>query len=186
MIKMPVGAKIPPHWISAVESTEQGTTMIIPMPARSSKTDELYSVFMLCETRELRCDCLGFQTHKHCFHVKWLPLACYKPGRKRGAQDTQLEAYYSLAPEVLADSQLAVYSTLVKAGRPLSDSQIVQRSHKRIQNVTARRNELMDFSLVREAGEAKDPISNVMVKLWEAVGCDVVAGLLGRPQEAAA
>lgn len=186
MIKMPVGAKIPPHWIETVESTDRGTTMIIPMPARSSKTNELYSVFMHCETRELRCDCLGFQHHGVCFHVKWLPLACYKPGRKRGSQDTSRDAYYSLAPDALADSQLAVYTALLEAGQPLSDSQIVQRSHKRIQNVTARRNELMDASLVREAGEAKDPISGVTVKLWEAVSCESFMGVMGRAQGAAA
>jgi len=163
MIKMPVAARIPVHWISAID----GCTMIIPMPARSSKTQELYSVFMGMETRVLRCDCLGFQRWGKCFHVNWLPLACYKYARRRGVQDNQLEVYYALAPEVLADGQRKVYSTLQDNG-PLTDSQICERSGKRIQFVTARRNELMDAALVREAGRVLDPVTNVTVHQWEA------------------
>ena len=160
--KMPVAARIPRHWIGAVD----GWVMIIPMPARSSRTQELYSVFMDMRTRELRCDCPS--PRLRCFHINWLIRACYKYRRSKGVQDTSLEAYFSLAPEVLADRQREIYLELKGSG-PLTDRQLSERLERGRHLITARRNELMDDGLVKEEGMILDPVSNVTVHLWGAV-----------------
>ena len=163
MITMPVSARIPPHWISAVD----GSTMIIPMPARSSRTQELYSVFMDMRTRELKCDCRGFRVRGRCFHVNWLIRACYKRRRTKGVQDSSLEAYFSLAPEVLAERQREIYLVLRDRG-PLTDRQLAELLGRERHTIPARRNELLDDGLVQDAGRVLDPVSNITVHLWGA------------------
>jgi predicted transcriptional regulator len=83
-------------------------------------------------------------------------------------QQTSIESYLKLDGECLGRMQTLVLE-YIRANPGCSDRQISEALSIRINQVTGRRNELVEFGFVLENGKKADVITNQTVLTWKAV-----------------
>lgn len=164
-IVMPPDANIPYEWQNGID---QGRMSII-VPSWSRKDKMSYLVLLDLKTRELVCECKGFELRRDCHHVRGVKWFCAQPMyRRRGVQRTSLEAYFTLTDRQIGDSQRMVLKVITDLG-PISDKQIAMVLGWPINTVTPRRGELVEMGRVRYDSEGLDKDTNRTVMLWKAV-----------------
>ena len=149
-MQMPLDSNIPYEW--QVGSENGKLAIILPSWSQTDKTSVL--VMMDKTTRELWCECKGFQMRRDCHHIRGLVWFCHKPLRRKGVQRTSLEAWRMLQ-ETLGDHQRKVLKALRELGRA-SNKQISSALGWPINTITPRVKELRDMGLIDYAGEQYD------------------------------
>lgn len=161
VISMPQGANIPKQYI--VEASLEHYKIIVPSRSTPNK---FYHIIMKLDTRQLLCDCAGFQYRGDCAHIRGLIFMCYKrKAKQKGVSDTSLEAFFSLTPDALGQRQRTVYELLAK-NKPMSNKEIAEILHWPINTITPRVKELRDMGLVVEYGVQKCPKTGRSEILW--------------------
>lgn len=162
MVFMPTGANIPEKWIA--RETDRSVTVV--MPSRSVQ-GYVHEVCMQKDSRALSCSCPGFDFNGHCAHTAGLIWVCYKRSRKKGVQDTSIDAYHSFTADELEDRQLAVYKELLSGG-PGSNNELAARLRWPINTITPRVGELREMGVVIEAGRQKSACNRTET-IWMAI-----------------
>lgn len=150
-IIMPPDANIPYEWQTGIDNGR--LNIVVPSWSRTDKMS--YLVLLDLKTRELVCECKGFEARGDCHHVRGLRWFCSTPRRRKGVSRTSLEAYRLLTSEDLGDRQAKVLKAIELLG-PISDKQIGTLLGWPINCVTPRRGELEDMGLIRHVGEQLD------------------------------
>ena len=150
-MQMPLDANIPYEW----QVGSDGKRLIIVVPSWSQVEKTSYAVFMDKQTRELQCECKGFQMRHDCHHVRGLSWFCKMPRKRKGVQPTSLEAYRLLTREMLGERQRLVFKALEVMGMA-SDKELAFALGWPINTITPRRGELEDMGLIDYAGEQFD------------------------------
>lgn len=163
-LTMPIGANIPKEWVTGADL--HGIKIVVPSWSMREE-GAAHMIVMDHGTRELRCDCKGFQYRQDCHHVRGLIWFCFQPAKRRGVQRTSVLSYHQLLDEGLGAKQIAVLELLQQQG-PMTDRQIEKALGWRISSVTGRRNELVDMGAAEIAGRTFDQETNRNVFLWEA------------------
>jgi len=159
-MQMPPNANIPYEW----QVGSEGNRLAIVVPSWSQVDKTSYLILMDKQTRELRCECKGFQIRKDCHHVRGLSWFCKMP-RKRGVQSTSLEAYRLLTREMLGERQRLVFKALEVMGMA-SDKELAFALGWPINTITPRRGELEEMGLVDYAGEQFDSKTQRSEIVW--------------------
>jgi len=162
-MQMPPDANIPYEW--QVGSERNQLAIVVPSWSQVDKTS--YVVFMDKETRELKCECKGFQMRGDCHHVRGLSWFCRKP-RGRGVQRTSLDAYRALTKEALGERQKFVFKALETMGRA-SDKELSFALGWPINTITPRRGELEEMGLIECSGEQLDEKTERHEMIWSVV-----------------
>jgi predicted transcriptional regulator len=81
-------------------------------------------------------------------------------------QQTSIESYIKLDEECLGRMQTLVLA-YIRAHPGCSDREVSEALHLRINQVTGRRNELVEFGLVQENGKKIDVTTNRTVLTWK-------------------
>ena len=163
---LPEEANIPNQWKLAED--EDHATIVFPSWSQENGT---YVSILDKQTRELSCECLGYQFNKVCHHVRGIKWATCKPHKKRGktgVTGTSIASIRSFSPEQLATNQLAVFDTLCKHG-PLSIREISEALRWPEHCVTGRLMEVREMGAVDCAGEKIDQVTGKRVKVWSVV-----------------
>jgi len=161
-MQMPLDANIPYEWQVGNEANVQ--VIVVPSWSQTEKTS--YAVFMDKKTRELKCECKGFQVRGDCHHVRGLKWFCSHPiFRGKGPSKTQLESFHALTKESLAESQNIVLKAIEIIG-PASDRELATVLGWPINREVPRRSEIEDMGLIRCAGEKLDTQTNRSVMVW--------------------
>ena len=138
----------------------------MPSWGQSDKTS--YVIFMDKNTRELRCECKGFEVNHDCHHVRGLIWFCSGPRHKRkGMQPSSLDAWKSIK-ENLGQRQKVVFRALQEIGEA-SNKQISQALGWPINTITPRVLELRHMGLVDFSREQTDLRTNRTEIVWKAV-----------------
>jgi len=151
-MQMPSDANIPYEW--QVGGTQDGKLAIV-VPSWSQVDKTSYVIFMDKKTRELSCECKGFQMRHDCHHVRGLAWFCKMPLKRKGIRATSLEAYRALTKEALGLRQKLVLKALEAMGRA-SDKELSFALGWPINTITPRRGELEDMGLIECVGEQFD------------------------------
>ena len=162
-MQMPSDANIPFEW----QVGNEAGRMIIVVPSWSQTEKTSYAVFMDKKTRELKCECKGFQVRGDCHHVRGLAWFCKMP-RRKGVQKTSLEAYRNLTKEMIGERQGAVLKAIEMLG-PISDKQIGIVLGWPINCITNRRGELEDMGIIECSGEQLDEKTQRNEMTWSVV-----------------
>lgn len=160
-IIMPEGANIPPEW----QTGSDGDRLCIVVPSWSQTDKTSYLVIMNTRTRELTCECKGFEYRGDCHHVRGLRWFCKMPRKRKGVSKTSLEAFRMLTQEDLSNRQEKVLKAIEELG-PISDKQIGMVLGWPINCVTPRRGELEDMGVIRNVGEQFDDHSRRHEMTW--------------------
>jgi hypothetical protein len=161
---MPPEANIPYEW--QVGNDKDKLVMVVPSWSRTEK--ESYAVFMDKETRELRCECKGFQMNGECHHVHGLKWFCARPQfRRHGRQPTSLEAWSALQ-DSLGDKQKIVYDALRTLGEA-SNKELSVGLGWPINCITPRMFELRQLGLVEFSRVKVDVHTGRSEIVWKAV-----------------
>jgi hypothetical protein len=164
-IVMPSDANIPYEW--QVGNDEDRICMVVPSWSRAVK--QSYLVMIDKETRQMTCECPGFQQRGDCHHVRGAKWFCAQPMyRRRGVQRTSVEAYFALTDKQIGDRQRIVLKAITELG-PISDKQIAMILGWPINTVTPRRGELVEMGRVTCVGEQVDDKTNRREMIWETV-----------------
>lgn len=163
MLTMPPDANIPEKWVDEADGKK-----IITVPSWSAEGG-IYKVEMDKTTREIRCNCPGFQFRNDCHHVSYLINFCHKPQNphKIGVQQTSLEAYRYNVLQRMGEHQAAVWGIIAEYG-PISNYDIAQKLGWPINSVTPRNLELRIMERVKFAGARTNPMTGRREMLWEA------------------
>ena len=162
-MQMPPDANIPYEW--QVGSERDKLIIIVPSWSMSEKTS--YAVFMDKKTRELRCECKGFQIRGDRHHIRGLSWFYRKPIGTKGVQRTSLEAW-RLLQETLGPHQKTILKALRELGRA-SNKQISMALGWPINTITPRVKELRDIGLVDYEGEQFDSKTQRHEMVWGVV-----------------
>ena len=158
---MPPDANIPYEW--QVGSENGKLAIVVPSWSQVDKTS--YVVFMDKQTRELQCECKGFQMRHDCHHVRGLIWFCAgRRYKKRGVQPTSLDAWKSIQAS-LGGKQRAVLEALSKLGEA-TDRQIADLLGWAINREVPRRGELVNMGAVAFRRERLDVQTNRTVMVW--------------------
>jgi len=150
-MQMPPDANIPYEW--QVGSENGKLAIVVPSWSQVDKTS--YLILMDKKSRELQCECKGFQMRHDCHHVRGLSWFCKMPRKRHRVQDTSLEAYRLLTKETLGERQRLVLKALEILGKA-SDKELAFALGWPINTITPRRGELEEMGLVDYAGEQFD------------------------------
>ena len=163
-IMMPPDANIPHEWTVGRDAEK----LIMVVPSWSRKSTLSYTVIMDLETRELVCECKGFQFRQDCHHVRGLVWFCAGPRfRRKGMQRTSISAWESIQVD-LGLKQKLVYDTLALV-EEASNKDLVNLLGWPINTITPRVLELRNMGLVECAGEKYDNRTNRSELTWKAV-----------------
>ena len=162
-MQMPSDANIPYEW--QVGSERDNLIIVVPSWSQTEKTS--YAVFMDKKTRELKCECKGFQVRGDCHHIRGLAWFCKKP-RGKGVQRTSIEAYRALTKEALGERQKLVFKALEMMGRA-SDKELSFALGWPINTITPRRGELEEMGLIECVGEQLDLNTERHEMTWSVV-----------------
>ncbi len=162
-MQMPPNANIPDKWVDVADGKKYIT---VPAWAREGG---IYKVEMDLNTRELKCNCLGFKYRGICHHLNYLKSFCSKPEHPHaiGVQQTSLEAYRQVQKK-LGEHQRIVFDYIAEYG-PVSNYQIAEGLGWPINDVTPRNLELRTMEKVKFAGVKVNPKTGKRVMMWEAV-----------------
>ncbi len=164
MVQMPPNANIPYEW--QVGSENGKLAIVVPSWGQMDKTS--YVIFMDKRTRELQCECKGFQMNKDCHHVRGLIWFTSGPRhKKKGMQPTSLDAWKSIKDD-LGPKRKIVLEALTRLGEA-SDKQLAQALGWTINRITPRRGELVQIGLVDFSREQVDVKTNRTEIVWRAV-----------------
>ena len=164
MIIMPPHANIPYEW--QIGGGNGKIAIVVPSLSLMDKTG--YAVFMDKNTRELQCECKGFQIRGDCRHVRGLVWFCAGARtRKRGVQPTSIEAFSSIR-EGLGERQQLVLEALKILGHA-SNKQLSAAIGWPINCITPRIFELRERGLVDYHSEQIDPDTHRTEMVWRAV-----------------
>ena len=162
---MPPDANIPYEW--QVGNDERNINIVVPSWSRSEKISYLVQIDK--QTRQLRCECKGFELRGDCHHVRGAKWFCSQPNfHRKGIKETSLEAYFAMTEKALGDRQKIVFRAIDELG-PLSDKQIGLILGWPINTVTPRRGELVDMGRIICDGEQLDERTNRREMTWRAV-----------------
>ena len=164
MLTMPQDANIPYEWQVGTERDK----LIIIVPSWSQVEKTSYAVFMDKKTRELKCECKGFQIRGDCHHIRGLRWFCKMPRTRHRVQDTSLEAFRNLTKEMIGERQEAVLKAIEMLG-PISDKQIATVLGWPINTITPRRGEIEDMGLIECSGEQLDEKTQRHEMTWSVV-----------------
>lgn len=159
-MQMPSDANIPFEWQLGGDTNQ----LVIVVPSWSQTEKTSYAVFMDKKTRELKCECKGFQIRGDCHHVRGLAWFCKKP-RGKGVQKTSLEAYRALTAEALGERQKLVFKALETMGRA-SDKELSFALGWPINTITPRRGELEEMGIIECVGEQLDAKTERNEMIW--------------------
>ena len=157
---LPEGANIPKRWI--VEENPAEIKVSVPS---SSQPGVEYIILILKETKQMFCNCKGFQYRQTCRHIPYLIGFVSKKAKKRGMQDTQLESYHKFTEEELNMKELTVFVVL-KARGPSTDRQLAKALDWSINRINGRRNKLVEKNMVEDAGKIWDAETERNVIVW--------------------
>lgn len=164
-MQMPPNANIPYEW--QIGSDNGKLVIVVPSWGQSDKTS--YAIFMDKATRELKCECKGFEINRDCHHVRGLIWFCAGPRhRKKGMQPTSLDAWKSIKDD-LGPRQKRVLDTLMELGGQATNKQVAQRMGRPINEETPRMLELRKMGLVDYAKTIVDPETQRSEIVWRAV-----------------
>ncbi len=164
MLKLPLGAErnLPDRW--KLWDHERSIGFIFP----SVSGNDGHIVMMNKGSRDMNCDCKGFWFNGGvCRHVKLVIASLHKAAKKRkkGPQDTSIEAFQLLTVEALERSQRIVLNALGAYG-PMCNREISEVVGKPINTITPRVNEGYKMGFIRDAGRKIDPVTNRTVIVW--------------------
>ena len=163
-VVMPENANIPYEWQIGGDKEK----LVVVVPSWGQKEKGSYAVFMDKETRELRCECKGFQMNGECHHVHGLKWFCARPQyRKHGRQPTSMEAWSALQ-DSLGDKQKYVYDALRILGEA-SNKELSAALTWPINCVTPRVLELRRLGLIDFARVQTDNATGRSEIVWKAV-----------------
>lgn len=163
-MQMPPDANIPYEWQVGTERNQ--LAIVVPSWSQSDKTS--YLILMDKNTRELRCECKGFQARGDCHHIRGLAWFCKMPRRRKGIQYTSLEAYQALTKEALGQRQRLVFKALGMMGGA-SDKELSFALGWPINTITPRRGELEEMGLIECSGEQLDEKTERHEMIWSVV-----------------
>ncbi len=162
MMQMPPDANIPYEWQEAIDVNRLG--IIVPSWSRTDK--ESYLILMDKKTRELRCECKGFDLRGTCHHVQGLKWFCSHPVfRRKGVTKTSLESFHALTKEMLSDRQQTVFKA-IEILETASDREIAHALGWPINCEIPRRSEIEDMGIIRCVGEQFDSTTQRTVMIW--------------------
>jgi hypothetical protein len=163
-MQMPPNANIPYEWQIGSENGQ--LAIVVPSWGQSDKTS--YLILMDKKTRELRCECKGFEMKGDCHHIRGLIWFTSGPRHKRkGMQPSSLDAWKSIK-EDLMPRQKTVLRTLQEIGEA-SNKQISKLLGWPINTITPRVLELRNMGLVDFSREQVDLKTNRTEIVWRAV-----------------
>ena len=163
-MQMPPDANIPYEW----QVGSEGNRLAIVVPSWSQLDKTSYLILMDKRTRELQCECKGFQMRHDCHHVRGLAWFCKMPQRRKGIQYTSLEAYRALTREALGERQRLVFKALQEMGQA-SNKELSFALGWPINTITPRRGEIEDMGLIQCVGEQLDEKTQRHEMVWEVV-----------------
>ena len=150
-MQMPPNANIPYEW--QVGSDNNRLAIVVPSWGQSDKTS--YLILMDKTSRELQCECKGFDIRGDCHHIRGLIWFCAgRRVKKKGVQPTSIESF-KLLQESIHPHQKIVLKALTELGRA-SNKQISNALGWPINTITPRVKELRDMGLVDYASEQYD------------------------------
>jgi hypothetical protein len=163
-MQMPPDANIPYEWQVGIDNGR----LVITFPSWGQSDKLTYAVFMDLKTRELRCECKGFEIRGDCHHVRLLAFCCVGPRhKKKGVQPTSIESF-KLLQESIHPHQKTVLKTLRELGRA-SNKQISMALGWPINTITPRVKELREIGLVDYEGEQFDSKTQRHEMVWGVV-----------------
>lgn len=163
-MQMPPDANIPYEWQVGIDNGK----LVIAFPSWGQSDKLTYAIFMDLKTRELRCECKGFEMHGTCHHIKLLVFCCAGPRhKKKGVQPTSIESF-KLLQESIHPHQKIVLKALRELGRA-SNKQISTALGWPINTITPRVKELRDIGLVDYEGEQFDSKTQRHEMVWGVV-----------------
>jgi hypothetical protein len=161
---LPETANIPDNWKLA----EDAEKVAIAFPSWS-KQNGIYVSVLDKRSRELVCECKGYQFNKICHHVRGIRWASCRPIKKRkGIADTSIESINSMSPEELSNNRAKVFEVVRDSG-PISIRGISEELHWPEHCVTGRLMEVREMGFVDQQGEEIDRVTGKRVKLWGVV-----------------
>lgn len=161
---MPEGANIPYEWTVGRDNGR----LIIVVPSWSQTQRPSYIVTMDAKTRELWCECKGFEIRRDCHHVRGLVWFCAGPKfRKKGVQMTSLVAWNMLKSS-LGERQKTVFDAL-QILEKATNKQLAAALTWPINCITPRVLELRNMGLVDYAGTRTDETTQRVEMVWMAV-----------------
>ncbi len=154
---MPENANIPKDWIQTVDLYYT----YIPFP---SKTDQgIYNIRMDNETRQLFCECKGFQYHGVCSHVKIFRWVCKK--KPRGTHVVSIEARLSLSEKQIEGDSRKIIDKLKM--EPHTSDELEKIFDMRHQTVSARLSELRYAGFIEQSGLERPTRSGRNAIVWQ-------------------
>ena len=163
-MQMPPNANVPYEW--QVGSDNGKLAIVVPSWGQSDKTS--YLILMDKDSRELKCECKGFEMHHDCHHVRGLIWFCAGPRhKKKGMQPSSLDAWKSIQAD-LGLKQKTVFKALQEIGEA-SNKQISRLLGWPINTITPRVLELRKMGLVDFSREQVDLKTNRTEIVWRAV-----------------
>lgn len=154
----PVGASLPDTWRKPKEDVYY---MYIDVPCNGSCGDEerhTHEIRINKKNGIIHCDC---PARRSCYHIDYLIGFCYRRAKKKGLQDSSLNAWRNLkASQVWAD-RLRIYD-LLKSIYPsgLTDHQISAELSMPLNVVNPRRGEARKLDLVQDGGKIRHDFGN--------------------------
>lgn len=156
-IIMPENANIPREWISHMDL--RYTYISFP----SKTTSKVYTLRLDIRTRELSCQCKGFQFGGVCSHVKIFRWVCKKKPRRTHV--VSLEARISLSEEqILGDSRKIIDKLKLESHTSDELERIFDMRH---QTVSARLSELHYAGFIEASGMERPTRSGRNAIVWQ-------------------
>ena len=161
-MQMPPDANIPYEY---QVGTENGRLLVV-VPSWSQTDKTSYLVAIDKTTREMWCECKGFEMHGTCHHVKGLKWFCSHPVfRRKGVTKTSIESFHALTKEMLSDRQQTVLKA-IEILETASDREIAHALGWPINCEIPRRSEIEDMGIIRCVGDQFDSTTQRTVMVW--------------------